>query len=86
MLLNERKQKLFADLPPSDEELNLSDASSPRCLRNHLHCMCPRISCSPSEIDSITQVGLDNDDPNGNDFKDAFKPQPEDGYDIGANN
>lgn len=78
-----RKLESFEDLPPSDDEPSLSDAS-PRPLGKRKHATYPQVPGCPSDVDSATQVEVDqmSDD----DYRDIFKPQNEDGYnDEGTN-
>ena len=63
-----RKQNLFEGLPPSDDEL--SDGSLPalgKCKRLH-------VIYSPSDVDSPTEVGLDETNTNKEDYGNTFQP------------
>ena len=80
ILLNHRKPKSFEGLPPSDNDPSLSDGS-PRPLGKRRHAIRLRRLSTPSDIDSMTQVGLEGEDPDDNDYGDPFRPKQSDGYD-----
>jgi hypothetical protein len=81
-----RKLKSFEDLPPSDDEPNLSDESV-RPLGKRTRARYPQVPGCPSDVDSMTQVDFrDEDQISDGDYGDTFQPRNEDGYnDEGTN-